>query len=34
LMVRFGPATLTVSFDQAAGFNNTTQGFSLALGEI
>lgn len=34
LMLRFGPASLTVSFDQASGFSNTTQGFSLALGDL
>jgi hypothetical protein len=34
LEVQFGPAVLTVSFDQASNFTNTTQGFSLVLGAI
>ena len=34
LQVQFGPAVLTVSFDQANNFSNTTQGFSLVLGAI
>ena len=34
LQVRFGPAVLNVSFDQADNFNNTAQGFSVVLGEI
>lgn len=32
--VRLGPAKLTVSFDQAPGFTNTSQGFSLVVGSI
>ncbi len=34
LQVQFGPAVLTVSFDQANNFSNTSQGFSLVLGAI
>jgi hypothetical protein len=32
--VRFGPAVLTVSFDQAEKFNNSAQGFSISYGSI
>ncbi|MCB0408190.1 MAG: hypothetical protein KDD34_08305 [Bdellovibrionales bacterium] len=32
--VRFGPAVLSVAFDQADNFNNTSQGFSLAVGAL
>jgi predicted porin len=32
--IRLGPAKLTVSFDQASDYNNTSQGFSLVLGSI
>lgn len=34
LEARFGPAVLSVSFDQAKNFNNTSQGFSLAIGSL
>ena len=34
LEVRFGPAVLSVAFDQAENFNNTAQGFSLAIGAL
>lgn len=32
--VRFGPAVLSVSFDQASNFTNTSQGFSFSFGSI
>ena len=34
LEARFGPAVLSVSFDQSENFNNTSQGFSLAFGSL
>lgn len=34
LEARFGPAVLSVAFDQAENFNNTSQGFSLAIGSL
>lgn len=34
LDVRFGPAKVSVSFDQAEDFTNTSQGVSIAIGEI
>lgn len=34
LEVRFGPAALSVAFDQARDFTNTAQGFSLIFGSI
>ena len=32
--VRFGPAILSVSFDQGNNFNNTSQGFALSLDQL
>ncbi len=34
LEVRFGPAVLSVAYDQARDFTNTAQGFSLSFGSI
>lgn len=34
LQIRFGPVELNVSYDQAANFSSTSQGFSLVLGSL